>query len=164
MNDPRASTLAGSLEAPTTRIALIGCSASKREQATAARDLYTSALFRKSAAYAEATCEDWFVLSAQYGLVRRDEVIEPYDRRLGRDVDSGAWSKIVQDQLASALRDVPNVLLVVLAGKQYRSFLPMCQWPSEVPMSGLGIGQQLGWLTRELSATTTSQQRERFML
>jgi hypothetical protein len=29
------------------------------------------------------------------------------------------------------------------------------QWPHEMPMKGLGIGQQLGWLTEQLADTAT---------
>jgi hypothetical protein len=49
---------------------------------------------------------------------------------------------------------------VILAGEQYRSITHLdlaahggdnMPWPFEVPMQGLGIGEQLAWLTRELT-------------
>jgi hypothetical protein len=30
-------------------------------------------------------------------------------------------------------------------------FVPFNRWSVEIPMKGLGIGQQLGWLTEKLS-------------
>ncbi|WP_160664989.1 hypothetical protein [Pseudarthrobacter sp. ATCC 49987] len=41
--------------------------------------------------------------------------------------------------------------LIILARGTYRSVLLGSRWISEVPM-GLGIGQQLGWLTAQLNA------------
>ncbi len=40
---------------------------------------YVSQLFKKASAYAELTCDSWYVLSAKHGPVHPDEVIEPYD-------------------------------------------------------------------------------------
>ncbi|WP_309108758.1 DUF6884 domain-containing protein [Arthrobacter sp.] len=45
----------------------------------------------------------------------------------------------------------PSVTLIVLAGEQYRYALHGTQWQHEVPMKGLGIGQQLGWLAEQLA-------------
>ena len=47
---------------------LVGCVKSKLDHPAPARDLYTSALFRKARAHAEATGGPWFVLSAEHGL------------------------------------------------------------------------------------------------
>jgi len=44
---------------------------------------YVSQLFKKASAYAELTCDSWYVLSAKHGPVHPGEVIEPYDVRLG---------------------------------------------------------------------------------
>lgn len=137
-----------------TRVALIGCGSTKVAERAPARALYTGNLFRKAAAYAEVTCDRWYVLSAKHGLVHPDAMLDPYDVKLGRphrDPDKDAppimeWNSRVLDALKAELADVPDPTLVVLAGKQYRTILRQCPWPSEVPMAGLGIGQQLGWL------------------
>ena len=133
-----------------TRVGLVGCGAKKLDHAAPARDLYTGSLFRKAAAHAEATCDRWYVLSAKHGLIHPDDVIEPYDAVLGGS--SPDWDERVRAQLATELADVPRVLLVALAGKRYRGILHPCQWPYEIPMRGLGIGQQLGWLTERIAA------------
>lgn len=57
------------------------------------------------------------------------------------------WAAMVREQLAG----LEDVTLIALAGEQYRTVLMHSTWPYEVPMKGLGIGQQLSWLTRELS-------------
>jgi hypothetical protein len=146
----------------STRVGLVGCASTKLKHPAPARELYTSQLFRKASAFAEATCDRWYVLSAKHGLVAPDRVLAPYDVKLGRahrDPDKDAppihdWAKRVAWQLAEVLDDyaLAEVEIVVLAGEQYRTFLRYAAgWRFEVPMKGLGLGEQLGWLTRALS-------------
>jgi cytoplasmic iron level regulating protein YaaA (DUF328/UPF0246 family) len=112
-------------------------------------------LLTKASAYAEKTCDRWYVLSAKHGLVRPDDMIEPYDLRLGAGTGGSApihaWAAKVRDQLAVELDGLENVLLIALAGERYRSAL-QGPWTYEIPMKGMGIGQQLGWLTKEIGS------------
>ncbi|TSE15039.1 hypothetical protein B1A87_003025 [Arthrobacter sp. KBS0703] len=135
-------------------VGLVACASQKLLRPATARELYVSQLFKKASAYAEMRCDRWYVLSAKHGLVRPDEIIEPYDVRLGTNTSPSvrAWAAMVQGQLAAELEGVEDVTLIALAGVQYRTALLHCRWPYEVPMKGLGIGQQLGWLTAKLSA------------
>jgi hypothetical protein len=48
------------------------------------------------------------------------------------------------------------VKLIALAGEQYRTAVHDGPWEYEAPMKGLGIGQQLGWLTGKISANQTA--------
>ncbi len=138
-----------------TTIGLVGCAAAKLSRPAPARDLYTSQLFRKASAYAEANSDHWYILSAKHGLVSPDQMLEPYDMKLGHK--SGPpiwdWACMVRDQLETELWRIgePLAELLVLAGEQYRTFLRMGNWPARVPMDGMGIGQQLGYLTKELT-------------
>ena len=136
-----------------TTIALVGCAAAKLSRPAPARDLYVSQLFKKAAAYAEANSDRWYVLSAKYGLVRSDDVIEPYDAKLGTKTGPPIWdwAADVANQLQIELIGLDDVELLVLAGEQYRTFLRFTDYPARVPMKGMGIGQQLGYLTRELT-------------
>lgn len=143
-------------------IGLVGCASTKLRRPAPARDLYTSALFKKASAHAEATCERWFILSAKHGLVRPDDVLEPYDVKLGRSTPRHPetdgpliheWARRVRDQLALELRDLDSPSLLVLAGEQYRTILyPHSPWPFTVPMKGLGLGEQLSWLNKQALA------------
>lgn len=58
---------------------------------------------------------------------------------------------MVRAQLSVELDGIENVTLIALAGEQYRTVLRNISWPYEVPMTGLGIGQQLGCQTGKLS-------------
>jgi hypothetical protein len=137
---------------PSERIGLVGCASVKLKRPAAARDLYRSSLFRKASAHAEATCDRWFILSAKHGLLDPDDVIEPYDVRLGanrRDTPPiHEWAKRVLGQIESTVPDPASARFVILAGVQYRTIMfhePTWHW--EVPMEGMGIGEQLRWLT-----------------
>ena len=136
-----------------TRVGLVACAAAKLDRPAPARDLYTSPLYRKARAYVEATCDLWFILSAAHGLVRPDTVLEPYDVTLARlpAADRRRWTDHVRQQLAAQLADRADREVVVLAGRHYRGWIDTlpdtCTWTVSVPMAGLGIGQQLAWLT-----------------
>ena len=133
---------------------LVSCVSQKRVTPSPAKDLYTSPLFRKARAYVERTGDLWFVLSAQYGLVHPDEVIEPYDLTLNTMEVSGRrrWAGRVLTQLEPHLDGVGTVTF--MAGQRYREFLELPLRSRglivSVPMEGLKIGEQLSWLSREL--------------
>ena len=65
-------------------IILVSCVRKKRATASLAKDLYISDWFRKPAAYAGRNSDAWYILSARYGLVEPNQVIEPYDVTLNR--------------------------------------------------------------------------------
>jgi hypothetical protein len=62
------------------RVVLVACASKKLGRAAPARELYQSALFQKSLAYAERLGPDAiFILPAKHGLLAADEVLAPYD-------------------------------------------------------------------------------------
>jgi hypothetical protein len=129
---------------------LVSCVGQKRSIPSPARDLYTSQWFKKARAYVDANGGRWFILSAEYGLLVPEKVVAPYERTLNRMPigDRRAWARRVLEALASRLGGVERV--VVLAGDRYREFLvePLGKLgvSIDVPMAGLGIGEQLHWL------------------
>lgn len=145
-------------------VGLVGCASQKLKRPAPARELYVSQLFKKASAYAEATCDRWYVLSAKHGLVHPDTVLEPYDIRLGTNHRSTPpihqWGARVKDQLDAELAGLENVTLIALAGEQYRIAVHNSRWPVEIPMKGLGIGKQLGWLTARLNTLESSGQAD----
>lgn len=147
----------------SVRIGLVGCASMKLKRPAPARDLYTSPLFRKASAHAEATCDRWYVLSAKHGLVHPDEVVEPYNVKLGRSTRDPAtdappihqWAQRVREQLRQEMPTDEEAHLVVLAGEQYRTILYKdCPWTYDVPMKGLGLGEQLAWLNEQAAVRT----------
>ena len=130
---------------------LVSCVSEKRTNAAPAKDLYQSDWFVKARAFVEAKGGRWFILSAEYGLVSPDQVLDPYEKTLNTMgvAERRNWAKKVEQQLDKLLP--PADRIVVLAGERYREFLmPYLSSHAtvEVPMKGLRIGEQLSWLTR----------------
>jgi hypothetical protein len=130
----------------TLRVALVSCSKRKATEARPAAALYQSTLFCKSLAYAQATCDRVFILSAKHGLLASDTIVEPYDLAL-TDLSRaarGQWDARVAEDLLGAIP--ADDTLVVLAGEAYTGFsvmVPHTEWP----LAGLEIGERLEWLT-----------------
>ena len=134
------------------RIVCIGCVKSKRSRRSKAADLYTSALFRKSYAYAQTLNPDQvFILSAKHGVLRPTDEIEPYEmtlKKMSRQ-ERRAWSEKVLSELSKSA-DLQNDEFVFLAGQPYREHLVNRIRNYTVPMEGLTFGQQLQWLSERL--------------
>jgi len=131
------------------KVVLISCVSKKLHHRSKAQDLYVSPLFKKNLRYAKSlNADDIFVLSAEYGLLRLDEEIEPYDKTLNkmRSAEIKEWASSVLNQLEK-LVDLENDEFVFLAGNNYRKFLLPHIKHYEIPMKGLGIGKQLQWLS-----------------
>lgn len=132
-------------------IALVACVSKKNKSPMSARDLYISDWFLKASAYADRISDQWFILSAKYGLLDPDDVIDPYDETLNKMPVKARrdWAVRVQDELIPQLNYGDQ--LVILAGMKYREFLvdPLGArgFQVEIPMEGLRIGEQLSWLS-----------------
>ena len=139
-------------------IYLISCVSEKRASEAPAEGLYCSALFGKAREYVLRNIQhgdEWFILSAKYGLLKPEIVIGPYNETLNnmRKAARQWWAQKVLDELRSVVH--PGDLSVFLAGLKYREFLESgllelgCR--VSVPMRGMGIGEQLKWLNHTRS-------------
>src|SRR3954453_21305184 len=137
----------------TRRIVLISCVSQKRSEPAKARDLYTSPLFRMGLQYAQSRTPDAiYVLSAKYGLVELDQPLAPYDDTLiaKSDAEIRRWAHAVVQQLGVGA-DLEHDEFVILAGERYRRHLVPHLQHVCIPMQGLGIGEQLGFLKQRMS-------------
>lgn len=132
------------------RVGLVGCVKQKRRSAAPARDLYTSTLFKGRRTAVEATCDEWFVLSALHGLVRPDERLDPYDKTLNSlgHAERRRWSTNVLRDLETHLGALQGIHFELHAGATYLEFGlrdgllrrgATVSWPTR----GLAMGQQL---------------------
>lgn len=152
--DDRAQTLPEPSQPDGAQVvtALVACVARKRALAAPAKDLYQSAWFSKARAYAERYADRWFILSARYGLVTPDQLCEPYDLSLNTMEMSArvGWAEQVWPTLLAAAPDPQRERIVLLAGDTYRrllqEWLRTVGYDVEVPMIGMGIGEQMAWL------------------
>ena len=64
------------------KIAIIGCSKSKQNYSCKASEMYTGTIFQKSYDVAKQLTNNIYILSAKYGLLKPNDVIEPYNLAL----------------------------------------------------------------------------------
>lgn len=149
---------------------LVGCVSQKNATPRAAKDLYRSELFRRRRRYAEASGGPWWIVSAEYGLVDPDQVIAPYDTRIGRLtlLARHELADRVATDLDRALGTLAGKRLEIHAGDEY--FLAIGPALRDRgaglarPLEGLRIGQQLAWYGEQLglsSAAVTSPKAPR---
>lgn len=134
------------------KIVLISCSSKKKNEPAPAYKLYDSTLFNKSLKYANSLDPDKiFILSAKYHLLEIEEIIKPYDVTLNNMGIAARkeWADKVVNQLKDKT-DLDNDLFVILAGKKYREHILSYLEKFDIPMKGLGIGQQLQYLTNKV--------------
>lgn len=137
------------------KIALISCTKSKQSYPCKAMDMYrTSNLFMKAVSYIENQgYDDWFILSAKHGLIKKETVIDPYDVTLlsMNAAQRKDWSNNVYLQLKT-LKDCE---LDFYAGLKYREYLiPLLEkvgFTCRIPLQGLQIGKQLQFYTQALN-------------
>ena len=150
---------------------LIGCSKTKKACEYDSRvggrvvpeQLYGSQLFSKRVEYANAKNLRWYVLSARYGVWRPTIGMKPYDQTFAdmTPADIAAWHSscalwLLEElwepfhQKESAEPMKPSELTIeVHAGADYchplTEILRALGVKVELPLAGLGIGEQLAW-------------------
>jgi len=135
------------------KIVLLSCVSKKRPAKTKAEDLYCSTLFKLSLTFAKRLAPDHiFILSAKYGLVRLDDMIEPYDTTLNdmTKQDRKQWADSVLRQLKETV-DCEEDHFIILAGSKYRQYLIPALVSYEIPLAGQTIGKQLQRLKKEVN-------------
>lgn len=133
------------------KIVLISCVSKKIDKKSTAENLYISCLFKKNLTYAKSlNPSEIYILSAEHGLLKLTDEIEPYDKTLNnmRSNEIKEWSKKVIYELKS-LTDLEKDEFTFLAGEKYRKFLIPELSNVKIPMKGLKIGKQLQWLTKQ---------------
>src|SRR4051794_27385870 len=131
------------------KIALISCTKLKADYPCSAREMYQeSTLFKKAVKFIEQRDYDnWYVLSAKFGLLSQHDVIEPYDLTLNKmkAAERKTWSELVLEQIDNFQLNLKQIDFY--AGVKYREYLiPLLEQKGTVcnaPLQGKGIGEQL---------------------
>lgn len=146
---------------PPVRYVLIGCCAEKKQGdhlGMLPSELYLSQLFKARLRYVRERRIPWYVMSARYGLVGRNDLIRNYDTRLAEwsKAELASWHMSIAFRLLNDLceDDDPRRIVVELhAGKEYcepaDEHLRTAGFTVERPLMGMGIGEQLGWYKRQ---------------
>lgn len=135
-------------------VALISCTKLKQNYKCRADEMYLpSTLFSKAKTYITKQDYDmWFILSAKYGLLLPSEIIDPYDLTLNnmKSKEINEWSNRVYNKLMEYKINQVDFY----AGEKYRKYLiPLLEQNNvicNIPLKGLGIGQQLQFYTKQL--------------
>ena len=131
-------------------VIVVACGAAKANERRPAMDLYTGALFRAARRAAEADGRPWLICSAEHGLVHPHQPLDPYERALAETPDDVArlGQRIAgQQHLIAAPGRGPGV--EVWAPARYTAALRAGGVDVRLtPLVGLGLGEQIGWLTR----------------
>ena len=129
-------------------IGIVACSKSKLTRAAPAQDIYQGLLFRLARKRVEATCDAWCILSAAHGVTMPEQVVAPYDQTLKMMSvqERREWAAEVHADLVKKFG--ANARYIVYAGLPYRAALVGLE--CEVPLEGLGIGQQIQKLQQML--------------
>lgn len=151
----------------TETFVIVGCGSAKRDERSAAKDLYTSTYFGKKREFAEAVGDQWMILSAKHGLISPESEFAPYDTTIDDlhedELDELAFSvgMTLIDWIEwerGSDSDVRKV--IVLAGRKYLDPLreretfaagvePLVRFPFQELDLG-GIGEQMAWLDERI--------------
>ena len=134
-------------------IGLVSCVKSKREEAAVPKELYVSDYFEKMRSYAEREHDEWWILSAEHGLLDPEgEPIDPYEKTLKNAgvAERRAWADDIVDDMVSEGFIDESVKIVVHAGKDYyEQLVPKLEAVEHVevviPTKGLAFGETLSW-------------------
>jgi hypothetical protein len=136
-------------------VGLVSCGKAKRDTPAPARDLYTGGLTRMGIDWMARNCEEFFILSAKYGLTPPGRVLPPYNTRIS-DLDGEqrkAWGQDVEVRLRQHFvyrgRHFFQGRLLVIAGADY---LKALRFPKGTECwdvfagPGWPMGKRLQWL------------------
>ncbi len=132
-------------------VLLLGGVKLKASSPRQAKDLYLSDLFRKQRGYADQRGLPWFVLSAEHGLLRPNDLVAPYDVALTAEPASyrRVWGAWVIERLRRELGGLTGVRLEVHAGDAYAEAMgePARAAGAKLirPLQGLILAEQLAW-------------------
>lgn len=143
-------------------VALISCSSSKKAYKCAASELYSeSPRFRLSYEYAKLVADKVYILSAKYGLVSEDDIIEPYNETL-KD-KSSQERRMWSDKVLGALREISDPEqdeYFVIAGELYNEHLLPHLKKYWLPLKGKALGEWIPELKRLLEIEKVSDKAD----
>lgn len=128
------------------QIAFISCSKTKKKKSCPAKEMYQGTLFKKTLTYTFPKFKSIFILSAKYGLLDLETIIDPYELTLKTfsKKEKQKWANDIRKQIESKKIQTP---IIVFAGKDYTEYLMdlfVC------PLKGIPLGCQLKWFNDRL--------------
>ena len=131
-------------------IALIQCTSKKKNYECIARELYSeSPRFKRAYELATRVADRVYILSAKYGLIAEDKIIEPYNETLKDKTqhERQEWANQVLADL-HRITDLKNDQFIILAGEVYIDYLIPEISHYWQPLKGKSIGYWIPELER----------------
>jgi hypothetical protein len=130
-------------------IVIIPCGAKKLNRPAKAINMYQGSYYKKCRDYALSLTmkENIFILSAKYGLLPLDKIIEPYSLTLGQEgcVNSNDVRKQA-GELNLLDRDC-----IAIGGKRYTNLCKRVWKEAKTPLEGKGgMGYQMKWMKEQI--------------
>lgn len=120
---------------------ILACSSRKKQGIYEARELYTGNFVNTPIKYHNYfNNNNWYFLSAKYGVIRCDTIIENYN------ISFGDKQAITSQQISNQFKD-PNCKVEFIGGKKYITILQNA-WPNSIilnPFLSYGINYQGMW-------------------
>lgn len=136
------------------KIGLVTCSSKKKHYACQADELYSeSENFKHTYQLAKMSCDVVYILSSKHGLVKCDQVLEPYNDNLN-DKSSAlkmVWAESVIHDLQKA-HSLSQDHFMILAGKAYYEYLVPHLKHVEIPLRGKSLGEWIPTLKSLIAA------------
>ncbi len=132
------------------KIALISCTSRKKSYKCQAKDLYSeSSRFQLAFSFAKLIADKIFILSAKYGLIPENMIIEPYNETLKdkSTQERRAWAEMVLNELRK-VSDLEHDEFIVLAGEVYHENLLPHMNHFWLPLKGKRQGEWIPELER----------------
>ena len=132
-------------------IVIIGCGKSKQDKSCEAEKMYTGKYFKTCLEYAKTFNSPVYILSAEYGLLRLNDKIQPYDKTLNTmsKKESLEWANKVKHQILN--NNIPLDKVVFLCGKNYHQHLSSLFSECVYPLRDLkGMGYQISYMLQQL--------------
>jgi len=142
-------------------IYLLSCTKTKEKRRCSAKQMYSkSALFKLMWDYAEtAKAKKIYILSAKYGVLSPDDLIDPYDMTLKTmsSKEKKVWAYDAYVNLTHRkVKRGDNIIF--LAGEDYSKYLDIAfkknDYKTIHPLKGLGMGKRMEFMKKELNSQT----------
>ena len=138
-----------------SKIILISCCKHKRKDKGLVKDMYYGKIYDKTYEYAKLLKPDYlYILSAKYGLLKEDDIIEDYDMTLSKQpLDyRKEWSKKIIQSLKDKGHNLENDEFLILAGTRYHQYLTPHLKNYQTPLAHIkGIGVQIKTLKKKIN-------------
>ncbi|MCD4712889.1 MAG: hypothetical protein K8R73_06360 [Clostridiales bacterium] len=141
------------------KIALISCTSSKKSYSCKASEMYTpSPRFSLAYQYAKQVADVVYVLSAKYGLLEEDNVIEPYNVTMNNKSteEKRVWSEHVIKSLAEK-HSLDSDEFIIIAGRAYNEFIIPALKHHTLPLEGQSMGRWIPKLKELIGSNSTLQ-------